>query len=308
MLYGLQEDLERKVETKQQSLVKKERPPGADYWLVDRNTHGVYQGNLDVKTFTIGGVKVGNKPLIIAGPCTVHSREQTLEIAEKVKEAGADMLRGGAYKPRTSPYFFRGLGRAGLEILAEARERTGLPLVTEVMDPRLVELVGNYADMLQIGSRNMQNYPLLMEIGRYAAKYDKAVLLKTSLMPKLKEILCAAEYLAVEGAEKIIICERGMAVTTGETRNTPNPLLLRELRRTTYLPIIGDPSHSTGDRDLVCDASDMYLAAKANGLIVEVIRDDEPKIIDGVPVCDYNQGLPMSQFKDYVALLRQRNI
>ena len=283
-------------------------PEGKDYWLVDRESREEFKGNLDTISFMIRDVEVGNdKTLIIAGPCAVHSRKQTLTIAEKVKEAGADMLRGGAYKPRTSPYSFQGLGEKGLKILAEARELTGLPIVTEVMDPRLVELIGQYTDVFQIGARNMQNFPLLIEVGKYAARHDKGVLLKTSLMPKLKEVLCAAEYLAMEGAEKIMICERGISVTTGSTRNTPHPSFVRELRQATYLPILGDPSHSTGDRELVEHTSDMYLAAKANGLLIDVIRDDEPEMIGGNEVCDHKQGLPASRFKAYMGLLKDKD-
>lgn len=274
-----------------------------DYKIVARN--GKYEGNLKTKTFEISGIRVGDKPLIIAGPCTVHSRDQTLEIAKLVKEAGANMLRGGAYKPRTSPYAFQGLGLNGLEILAEAKAATGLPIVTEVMDQRLVGVVGEIADVLQIGSRSMQNYNLLREVGKYSAEHDKGVLLKTSLMPKLSEVLLAAEYLAVEGAEKIILCERGMAITAGNTRNTPNPILLAELRRATFLPVIGDPSHSTGRRDLVTTAADVYLAAGANGLIIEVIRDDEQPEIDGVKVCDYDQGLPITEFRELMKKMKR---
>ncbi|MDO8511068.1 MAG: 3-deoxy-7-phosphoheptulonate synthase, partial [Nanoarchaeota archaeon] len=164
--------------------------------------------------FTIGRVEIGTaKPVIIAGPCTVHSREQTIETALQVKAGGADLLRGGAYKPRTSPYSFQGLGLEGLKILAEASELTGLPIVSEVLDQYKVEEVGFYAEVLQIGARNMQNFALLQEVGKYAAKHDKAVLLKTGPKPKLKEVLCAAEYLALEYDQqgkkpKIILCER----------------------------------------------------------------------------------------------------
>lgn len=277
-----------------------------DYEIVDRNRRKEYKWNLDTIKFEIGGIMVGERPLVIAGPCTVHSREQTLEIARLVKEAGADMLRGGAWKPRTSPYSFQGLGLKGLEILAEAKGETGLPIVTEVMDPRLVSVVGEVADILQIGARSMQNTPLLTEVGRYAAKHPKTgVLLKTSPMPKLNEILGAAEYIALEGTQNIILCERGMAIAQGNTRNTPNYTLLTELRRATYLPVIGDPSHSTGKRDLVTIASDVYLAAGANGLIIEVIRDDEQPEIKGVKVCDYNQGLPISQFREFMKKMKR---
>ncbi|MBW2978406.1 N-acetylneuraminate synthase family protein [Candidatus Woesearchaeota archaeon] len=280
------------------------------YKLIARENLDEYNGNLNTVKFRINGVEIGNgKPVIIAGPCAVHSKNQTLEIADAVKEAGADMLRGGAYKPRTSPYGFQGLREEGLKILAEARERTGLPVVTEVTDTRLVDVVGQHADMFQIGARNMQNYPLLTEVGKYAAKHDKGILMKTSHgMPTLKEVLCAAEYLAYAGARKIVLCERGMAAKTGNTRNTPNPIFLGELREHTYFPVIGDPSHSTGHIKFVIGASDSYLAAGANGLIIEVRRDDEKPRIDGIAVCDFAQSLPLSKFKDYMLSLKERKV
>jgi 3-deoxy-7-phosphoheptulonate synthase len=280
------------------------------YRIVAREHLPEFVGNLNTLKFNISGVEIGNgKPIIIAGPCAVHTREQLLEVAQGVKAAGANMLRGGAYKPRTSPYGFQGLGEPGLKILAEAKEITGLPIVTEVTDPRLVSLVGQYADVLQIGARNMQNYALLQEVGKYAAKNDKGILMKTSHgVPTLAEVLGAAEYLAKEGAQKIIICERGIALPTGETRNTPNPAFLRSLRKHTYLPIFGDPSHSSGESDLVTSTADQYFSAGANGLIIEVIRDTEKPSIDGTPVCDYKQGLRVSAFKQYMDNLRQRGL
>lgn len=279
------------------------------YKLVDRNHLPEFRSNLNTLKFMIEGVEVGNgKPVIIAGPCAVHSEEQTLEIADNVLDAGADMLRGGAYKPRTSPYGFQGLQEKGLEILAKARERTGLPVVTEVTDPRLVDLVGSYSDVIQIGARNMQNFPLLQEAGAYAGKHDKGILMKTLHgMPTLKEVLCAAEYLAYEGARKIMLCERGMVVKTGNTRNTPNPVFLSELREHTYLPVFGDPSHSTGDIKYVGGAANSYLEHGANGLIIEVRRDNEKPVIGGTAVCDYKQSLPASQFKKFMHKLNQEN-
>lgn len=273
-----------------------------DYPLVARNRWEEYQGNLRTITFDIDGVTIGTeKPLIIAGPCTVHEREQTLENAQGIKEAGASLLRGGAYKPRTSPYSFQGLGLKGLEILAEAREMTGLPVVTEVMDQKKVQEVGQYTDVFQIGARNMQNFALLEDVGKYAAKHDKGVLLKTGFLPKLDEVLGAVEYLALEYDKrdklpKIIICERGINQATETMRNTPRPEFLAELRRATYLPVIGDPSHSCGNRELVWDTALDYLQAGANGLLIDVIRDHERPTIDGFDYCDYKQGLHMSVF------------
>ncbi len=285
-----------------------------DYRLVARESRKGFRGNLRTFSFAVRGVKVGTeKPIIIAGPCAVHSREQTLEIAQKVKEAGAEMLRGGAYKPRTSPYSFQGLGLEGLKILAEARELTGLPIVTEVMDQYKVREVGYYADVLQIGARNMQNYALLGEVGQYAAKQDKAVLLKTGPKPKLKEVLCAAEYIAIEydklGKDpKIVICERGINERISGMRNTPRPEFLLELRRATYLPVIGDPSHSAGKRELVPGVAQQYLDAASNGLLVDVIKDDEKPQINGVEVCDYDQGMRDSAFSQFMASIKKHRV
>ncbi len=285
-----------------------------DYRLVARERFEEYKGNLKTVTFNIRGVPVGTEKLfIIAGPCTVHSREQTLEIAQGVKEAGADMLRGGAYKPRTSPYSFQGLGIKGLEILTEAREMTRLPIVTEVMDQRKVEEVGFYADVIQIGARNMQNYDLLRDVGQYAAEHDRGVLLKTGPLPKLNEVLCAAEYLAIEfdrlkRIPKIILCERGINDASKGMRNTPRPEFLHQLRTATYLPVIGDPSHSAGRRNLVSQTGINYLDAAANGLIIDVIRDNEKPQINGIDICDYDQGMRVSAFTNYLKEIEKRRV
>ena len=285
-----------------------------DYPLVARNSRKEYQGNLKTLTFDIGGVKIGTeKILIIAGPCTVHEREQALENALGIKEAGASLLRGGAYKPRTSPYSFQGLGKPALQILAEAREITELPFVTEVMDQKKVEEVGDYADMFQVGARNMQNFDLLRDVGKYAAKRDKGVLLKTGFLPKLDEVLGAAEYLALEydragKIPKITICERGINQATETMRNTPRPEFLAELRQATYLPVIGDPSHSCGNRELVWNTALDYLNAGANGLLIDVIRDHEKPIIDSVDYCDYKQGLHMSVFAQKLKTIEEHRV
>lgn len=280
------------------------------YHLVARERFDEYKDNLKCRPFAIAEIEISTeKPLIIAGPCTVHSREQTLETALGVKESGANLLRGGAYKPRTSPYSFQGLGLEGLKILAEASQITGLPVVSEVLDQRKVGEVGFYVDVLQIGARNMQNFALLQDVGEYAASHDKAVLLKTGPKPKLKEVLCAAEYLALEydhkGKEpKIIICERGINEPNQGMRNTPQPEFLYLLRKATYLPVIGDPSHSTGCREMVPKISWAYLHAAANGLIIDVIRDYEKPQIDGIDVCDYDQGMRNSIFRDFISEIR----
>ncbi len=254
---------------------------------VYRETWPEWKDNSEIQPVRVGPVTVGGKrPTFIAGPCAVESREQTLEIAEAVREAGADMLRGGAYKPRSNPYSFQGLGEKGLEILAEARDRTGLPVVTEVMDPRLVDLVAGYADVLQVGSRSMQNFPLLIEVG----KSLKPVLLKRDWSATLEEWLGSAEYIAAQGNLDIILCERGIRTfTMGEyNRNTLDLNVLPVLRQRTFLPVIADPSHATGDASLVPPAGRAALAAGAHGLIIEVIGTHSDRL---QARCDSAQGI-----------------
>lgn len=237
-------------------------------------------------------VKVGNvefgggRPVIIAGPCAVESRKQTIEIAKEVRDAGADMLRGGAFKPRTSPYSFQGLGERGLEILAEAREITGLPVVSEVMDPRLVELVAGYVDALQIGSRNMHNSVILTEAG----KSGKPVLLKRGWSATLDEWLLAAEYVASQGDLDIIMCERGIrSFSHGEyCRNTLDLNVVPALQARTFLPVIVDPSHAAGRADLIAPLSNAALAVGADGLIVEVISSTTER---SEVLCDAKQAI-----------------
>jgi len=228
----------------------------------------------------------GGRPIVIAGPCAVESHEQTLGIAREVRAAGADMLRGGAFKPRTSPYDFQGLGEEGLRILAAAREETGLPIVTEVMDVRALELVSRYADMLQIGSRNMQHYPLLREVGRQKLP----VLLKRGMAASLKEWLCAAEYIAEGGNDQIGLCERGIrAFGNGEyDRNTLDLNVVQAVRREVDLPVIVDPSHGTGYRDMVPGAALAGVAVGADGLIIEVIGHGTKR---SEVLCDPDQGI-----------------
>lgn len=227
-------------------------------------------GRSSVRIVRVAGVEFGNgRPIIIAGPCAVESREQTLQIAREVRGAGADMLRGGAFKPRTSPYDFQGLGEEGLKILAAAREQTGLPVVTEVLDVRDLELVSRYADMLQIGSRNMHHFPLLREVG----KQNLPILLKRGRCASLNEWLCAAEYIAEGGNDQIVLCERGIrAFGNGEyDRNTLDLNVVAGVRRRVDLPVIVDPSHGTGFRDMVPGAALAGVAVGADGLIIEVI-------------------------------------
>lgn len=225
-----------------------------------------------------GPCRVGGGGLtIIAGPCAVESMDQMIYLAALLKKAGVSILRGGAYKPRTSPYSFQGLGEEGLRILAAAREETGLPFVTEVTDVRFVEKVGEYADILQIGSRNMQNFPLLREAGRY----QKPVLLKRGLSSTLEEWLLAAEYIAAEGNNKIIFCERGIRTFEGYTRNTMDISAIPALKELSHFPVIADPSHGTGRRSLVGPLARAAVAAGADGIMLEVHENPARALSDG---------------------------
>jgi 3-deoxy-7-phosphoheptulonate synthase len=231
-----------------------------------------------------GGVEVGGpEVVVIAGPCSVESRENTQDIASFVASRGARGLRGGAFKPRTSPYSFRGLGREGLEILAEVREEVGLPVVTEVMDTRQVELVAEYADALQIGARNMQNFPLLTEVGRT----HRPVLLKRGMSATVKDLLLAAEYVMSQGNMNVMLCERGIRTFETATRNTFDLAAIPLLKMETHLPVIADPSHGAGRRDLVHALSYAAVAAGADGLIVEVHPDPEIAVSDGEQTLNY---------------------
>jgi len=225
----------------------------------------------------IGGIEVGGDQVaIMAGPCSVESAEQMLRIAWEVKAAGATVLRGGAFKPRTSPYDFQGLGKAGLEHLRAASHETGLKVVTEVIDPRDTELVAGYADCLQIGSRNMQNYPLLNEVGRLS----KPVLLKRGLAASYKEFLMAAEYIMAQGNEQVILCERGIRGPTNELRFTLDLNAVPYLKTKTHLPVIVDPSHGTGNARLVPAMSLAAIACGADGLIVETHYSPQDSVSD----------------------------
>ena len=226
----------------------------------------------------VGGTIIGGQQLaMMAGPCSVESRSQLLEIAHAVKEAGATMLRGGAYKPRSSPYSFQGMGVEGLEILAEARQQTGLTVVTEVMAPDKVDLVSEYADVLQIGARNMQNYALLLAVGASS----RPVLLKRGMMSTIEELLMSAEYIMSAGNYNVMLCERGIRTFETYTRNTTDINAIPALKHLTHLPVIGDPSHGTGKWPLVAPVARALVAAGADGLIVEVHHDPEHALSDG---------------------------
>ncbi len=226
----------------------------------------------------IDGVVVGGREIqVMAGPCSVESREQILEIAEIVKKGGARVLRGGAYKPRTSPYSFQGLEEEGLQYLAEARERTGLKVVTEVMDSHTVEVVARYADIIQVGARNMQNFALLKSLG----KIDKPVLLKRGMMSTVEECLMSAEYILSEGNYRVILCERGIRTFEKVTRSTLDLNSVPVIKNLSHLPVIVDPSHGTGRWDLVLPMAKASIAAGADGLMVEVHPRPEEAFSDG---------------------------
>ena len=226
---------------------------------------------------SISGVKIGDLALVImAGPCSIESAEQILHIAHDIKKAGATILRGGAFKPRTSPYDFQGLGKIGLEYLRDASRATGLVTVTEIIDHHDVELVAEYADCLQIGSRNMQNYPLLREIG----KSSKPVLLKRGLSATYKEFLLAAEYILAEGNDQIILCERGIRGLSNELRFTLDLNAVPYLKERTHLPVIVDPSHGTGNARLVPAMSRAAIACGADGVMVETHYSPDDSISD----------------------------
>lgn len=249
----------------------------------------------DKTVFDINGVQVGSDDvLVIAGPCSVESRSQLLETAWAVREAGAHALRGGAFKPRTSPYSFQGLGQAGLEILAEARQLTGLPVVTEVMEPDKVPLVSEYADILQIGARNMQNYPLLHAVG----ESQKPVILKRGISATLDELLMAAEYVLSHGNRRVILCERGIRSYETSTRNTTDINAIPVLNYLTHLPVMIDPSHSTGHWELVGPVARAGIAAGADAVIAEVHPSPAEALSDG------GQSLKPERFGQMVREMR----
>jgi len=243
----------------------------------------------------VDGIEFGTKGIvIIAGPCSVEDRSQLLESAHAVKEAGAQALRGGAFKPRSSPYSFQGLGEEGLQILAEAREQTGLPVVTEIMTPEQLPLISEYADMLQIGARNMQNYALLKTVGRSTLP----VLLKRGMMATLEELLMSAEYILAEGNRNVILCERGIRTFEKYTRNTTDINAVPVLKSLTHLPVILDPSHGVGKWNFVTSVALAGIAAGADGLIIEVHPNPEQALSDG------GQSLLPERFADLVLKTR----
>ena len=244
----------------------------------------------------VDGIDIGAKTVrVIAGPCSVETKELLIDCAEKVKKAGATFMRGGAFKPRTSPYSFQGLGEEGLKYLREAKKATGLPIVTELMDPRETELVAEYADIIQIGARNMQNFRLLTDVGRTG----KPVLLKRGLSATIKELLMSAEYIASQGNTNIILCERGIRTFETATRNTLDLSAVPVLKRETHLPVFIDPSHATGKWDFVAPLSVAAVAVGADGLLVEVHSEPENALCDGA------QSLKPDKFEALMGQLRK---
>ncbi len=254
------------------------------YKLVSREFRG------DDTLVQVGEVTVGGSDLVvIAGPCAVENEERTIRIAEKVRAAGAHMLRGGAFKPRTSPYSFQGLGLEGLKMLAKAREQTGLPIVTEAVDGESLDLVEEYADVIQIGARNMQNFALLKRAG----KASKPVFLKRGMSATLDDFMLAAEYIMSEGNYQVILCERGVRTFADHTRNTLDLSIIPAVKRISHLPILTDPSHGTGKRHKVGPMSRASVAAGADGLIIEVHDEPDKALSDG----------PQALLPDHFALL-----
>lgn len=244
---------------------------------------------------TVGGVTIGGKKIpVMAGPCAVESSEVLSGIAQRVKAAGASFLRGGAFKPRTSPYAFQGLGEEGLKYLAEAREKTGLPIITEIMDARDLDIIVQYTDIIQIGARNMQNFRLLLEVGAV----HKPVLLKRGLSSTIKEWLMSAEYIMSRGNHDVMLCERGIRTFETATRNTLDLSAVPVLKQLTHLPVVVDPSHGVGKRDLVAPMAKAAVAAGADALIIEVHTNPEEAMSDG------EQSLKPDQFQRLMQELR----
>ena len=240
----------------------------------------------DPTRIPLGDVEVGGRGVVVvAGPCSVEGGDMLRETAARVRAAGAHGIRGGAFKPRSSPYSFQGMGQPGLELLVDVRDTHGLPVVTEVMDTRQVELVAGYADVLQIGTRNMQNFNLLTEVGRV----QRPVLLKRGMSATIKDLLMSAEYIMQQGNSQVILCERGIRTFETATRNTFDLAAIPVLKRETHLPVIADPSHAGGRRDLVTPLAFAAIAAGADGLLVEVHPDPESAWSDGDQSLDFGE-------------------
>lgn len=272
---------------------KLEMLPGVmEVVLVTKTYHlAEIEENPEGTVVEVGDIEIGGpRPIFIAGPCSVESREQIVEAAEAVHECGADILRGGAYKPRTSPYAFQGLGVEGLKLLDEARQKTGLPVISEAVDVECFDAVERHVDIIQIGARNMQNYSLLKRAGRA----QKPVLLKRGMWATLVELLSAAEYIMAEGNHDVILCERGIRTYSDHSRFTLDLSAIPELRRLTHLPLIVDPSHAAGKRHMVLPLARAGLAVGADGLMIEVHPQPEEAIVDG------SQSITPEMFREFM--------
>jgi 3-deoxy-7-phosphoheptulonate synthase len=269
--------------------VEKVIPVMKPFKLVSREFHP------DDTVVEVGPVKLGGQGfVVIAGPCAVENEKQMISAAKAARDAGAHMLRGGAFKPRTSPYSFQGLGEEGLKLLARAREATGLPVVTEIVDVRHVVMVSSYADMLQIGARNMQNFLLLREVGMQ----HKPVMLKRGLSSTIEEMLMAAEYIVRGGNNNVVLCERGIRTFETATRNTLDLSAVPLVKRQSHLPIVVDPSHATGIREIIAALSKGALAVGADGVMVEMHPDPKAALCDGSQSLDFDEfGRLMEELK-----------
>ncbi len=253
--------------------------------------------NGDKITFKVRDLEIGKDKIIIAGPCSVESREQIIEIAKKLKRIGVDILRGGVFKPRTSPYDFQGLGIEGLKYLKEASEITGLPIITECMEEKYLDIVAEYSDIVQIGSRNMYNYPLLKAV----SKIDNPVMLKRGISATIKEWTMSAEYLAQYGKKNIILCERGVRSSDTYTRNLLDLAAVPIMKKETGLPVFVDPSHGTGIRELILPMSKAAFAAGADGIMIEVHENPDSALSDGF------QSLNINQYKEVYKAVKEKS-
>ena len=259
----------------------------------------------DTSIIEVGNARFGaEKIVIVAGPCSVESREQLMETARAVKKLGVSLLRGGVFKPRTSPYEFQGLGETGLKLLAEAREETGLPVVTEVLEPQKVDLVAKYSDMLQIGTRNVQNFALLRAVG----KSGMPVILKRGMMTTIDEWLQAAEYILLEGNQNVVLCERGIRTFERATRNTLDLAAVPILRKATHLPIMVDPSHATGSRELITPMAKAAIAAGTDSLMIETHPRPETALSDSQQQLDLTEFADLMKELDVIAKAVGRSV
>jgi len=293
------EDIIREQPLEAISGVESVKPILKPYKLASKETHP------DRTIVRVGDIDIGgDKIVLVAGPCAVEGEKEIIEHAKMVKQAGASMLRAGAYKPRSSPYTFQGYGALGLKYLAKAKEETGLPIITEVMDPRDVELVAQYADVLQVGTRNMQNFNLLKELG----KINKPILLKRGMSATINEFLMSAEYILSQGNKQVILCPRGIRTFEDITRNTLDVGAVPVLKDFSHLPVVCDPSHAMGLKDYVVSAALAYVAAGADGIMVEAHPNPEEAMSDGQQTINFEQLVELKKKLASVALALGRGI